>query len=183
MGEVELTGSGSITSRRWRKPAVSVLAIDAPSISQAINQIVPTARAKISMRIAPGQNPQEAMALLVAHLESAVPWRAQMTITPGVTANPFEVDTTWPATRVFTEAMAEAYGADVVEVGVGGSIPIVSALQEALPEASMVLNGVADTTSRTHGPNESLSLHDLHSGILAEAIALRLLAEPDMSNK
>jgi len=183
VGGVELIGSGSITSRRWRKPAVSVLAIDAPPISQAINQIVPTARAKISMRIAPGQNPEEAMALLVAHLESAVPWRAQVTITPGATGSPFEVDTTGPATRVFTKALAEAYGADVVEVGVGGSIPIVSALQEANPEGSMVLNGVADTTSRTHGPNESLSLHDLRSGILAEAIALRLLAEPDMSNK
>ncbi len=106
-----------------------------------------------------------------------------MTITPGATGSPFEVDTTGPATRVFTRALAEAYGADVVEVGVGDSIPIVSALQEANPEASMVLNGVADTTSRTHGPNESLSLHDLRSGILAEAIALRLLAEPDMSNK
>ena len=47
----------------------------------------------------------------------------------------------------------------------------------------MVLNGVADTTSRTHGPNESLSLHDLRSGILAEAIALRLLAESDMNDK
>ena len=147
VGGVELLGSGSITSRRWRKPAISVLAIDAPPISQAINQIVPNARAKISMRIAPGQNPDEAMALLVAHLESAVPWRAQVTITPGTKGSPFEVDTTGPATRVFTKALAQAYGADVVEIGVGGSIPIVSALQEANPEASMVLNGVADTTS------------------------------------
>ena len=135
------------------------------------------------MRIAPGQNPDEAMALLVAHLESAVPWRAQVTITPGTKGSPFEVDTTGPATRVFAEALAQAYGGDVVEVGVGGSIPIVSALQDAHPETSMVLNGVADPTSRTHGPNESLSLHDLRNGILGEAIAMRLLAESGISNK
>jgi len=180
---LELIGSDSLPSRMWRKPAVSVLALDAPPISQAINQIVPSARAKISLRIAPGQGSDEAMAALVAHLESAVPWGAQVTITPGAAGNPFEVDTGGAVTQVFAAALAEAYGADVVDVGVGGSIPIVSALHDAHPAASIVLNGVADNTSRIHGPNESVSLQDLRSGILAEAIALRLLAEPGMSNK
>ena len=99
---LELIGSGTLTSRTWRKPAVSVLALDAPPISQAINQIVPSARAKISMRIPPGQDPESALAALVAHLETAAPWGAQITVTPGAIASPIEIDTTGPTSAIFT---------------------------------------------------------------------------------
>jgi acetylornithine deacetylase/succinyl-diaminopimelate desuccinylase-like protein len=176
---VELIGSGTLTSRIWRKPSISVLAIDAPPISESINQIVPTAKAKISMRLAPGQDPAVAMAALKAHLETAVPWGARVTVTPGASGNPLEVGTIGPAPEAFASALAAAYGADVIEIGVGGSIPIVSAFQAAYPEASIVLNGVADSTSQMHGPNESVSLDDLRSAILAEAIALRLLGSSE----
>jgi acetylornithine deacetylase/succinyl-diaminopimelate desuccinylase-like protein len=174
---LELIGSGTLTARTWRKPAVSVLALDAPPISQAINQIVPSARAKLSMRIPPGQDPEAALTALVAHLESATPWGAQVTVTPGAIASPIEIDTTGPASVTFAAALSAGYGQEVVEIGVGGTIPIVAALRAAHPEATIVLNGVADRTSSMHGPNESVSLADLRSGILAEAIALRLLAE------
>ena len=172
---LELIGSGTITSRRWRKPSISVLAVDAPPISQAINQIVPTAKAKISMRIAPGQRPEDAMASLIAHLESAVPWGARVRVTEGAYGEPFETNADGRVARIFAEALGAGYSNDVVEIGVGGSIPIVSAFQAAHPEASIVLYGVADPASRTHAPNESVSLQDLRNGILSEAIALRLL--------
>ena len=173
---LELIGSGTLTSRMWRKPAIAVLAFEAPPISHAINQIVPRASAKVSMRIPPGQDPSSAMAALISHLEAAVPWGAKATITPEATGDPIEIDTAGPVPRVFAAAMEAGYGAEVVEIGVGGTIPIVAALGKAHPEASVILNGVADRTSRAHGPNESVSLADLRSGILAEAIALRLLA-------
>jgi len=172
---LELIGSGTITSRRWRKPSISVLAVDAPPISQAINQIVPTAKAKISMRIAPGQRPEDAMASLIAHLESAVPWGARVRVTEGAYGEPFETNADGRVARIFAEALGAGYSNDVVEIGVGGSIPIVSAFQAAHPEASIVLYGVADPASRTHAPNESVSLQDLRNGILSEAIALRLM--------
>ena len=174
---LELIGSGTLTSRTWRKPAVSVLALDAPPISQAINQIVPSARAKISMRVPPGQDPETALTALVAHLESATPWGALVAVTPGAIASPIEIDATGPASVIFADALSAGYGEEVVEIGVGGTIPIVAALRAAHPEATIVLNGVADRTSSMHGPNESVSLADLRSAVLSEAIALRLLAE------
>ena len=61
-------------------------------------------------------------------------------------------------------------------MGVGGSIPFVAEFQEAYPGAAILLTGVADPTSRAHGPDESLDLEELRKGILAEAIALRILA-------
>lgn len=174
---LHLLGDGSLTTRLWFKPAIAVLAIDAPPLSQAINQLVPVARAKVSMRIAPGQDPEAAREALVAHLEAAVPWGAEITVTPGAIGDAFALDTSNDASMTFKEAFRIAYGNDTVEMGVGGSIPFVAAFEEAYPEASILLTGVMDPTSQIHGPNESQSIADLEHGILGEAIALRMLAE------
>jgi acetylornithine deacetylase/succinyl-diaminopimelate desuccinylase-like protein len=174
---LQLIGEGSFTERLWHKPAISVLAIDAPPISEAINQLVPATRAKVSMRIAPGQDPEAALEALVGHLEAAVPWGAEITITPGALGQAFEVDASDDASVIFKEAFRTAYGTTTVEMGVGGSIPFVAAFEKAYPEASILLTGVMDPTSQIHAPNESQSLSDLESGILGEAIALRMLAD------
>ena len=172
---IELLGSGSITSRLWTKPAVSVLAIDAPPIAEAINQLVPVARAKVSLRIAPGDDPHRALAALVRHLESNVEWGAEVTVTPGATGAAFAMDTRGRAYEAFRQAFAETWGTTTVEMGVGGSIPFVADFAKRFPAATILLTGVADPTSRAHGPNESQDLDELRNGILAEAIALRLL--------
>jgi acetylornithine deacetylase/succinyl-diaminopimelate desuccinylase-like protein len=174
---LQLIGDGGLTDRLWRKPAIAVLAVDAPPISRAINQLVPVARAKVSMRIAPGQNPEAALEALTAHLEAAVPWGAEITITPGALGEAFDLDATDAASTIFKEAFEIAYGSKTVEIGVGGSIPFVAAFEEAYPNASILLTGVMDPGSRIHGPNESQSLADLEHGILGEAIALRMLAD------
>ena len=173
---LELIGSGTLTSRLWRQPAISVLAIDAPPIAEAINQLVPMARAKVSMRIAPGDDPANAMAALAAHLEAAAPWGARVTVTPGASGEAFDLGTGSGPFTSFQRALTTAYGVAAVSVGQGGSIPFVAAFQDRYPEAAILLTGVADPTSRFHGPNESVSLDDLRSGILAEALALRSLA-------
>lgn len=174
---IELIGSGSITSRLWTKPAISVVAIDAPPIAEAINQLVPMARAKVSLRIAPGDDPQRAMAALHKHLEENVPWGAEISVVPGATGEAFAGATEGWAWDAFREALTEAWGAPTAAMGIGGSIPFVAYLAARFPEASILLTGVADPGSRAHGPNESQDLTELRNGMLAEAIALRLLAE------
>ena len=176
---VQLIGSGSLTSRMWTRPAISVLALEAPAIDEAINQLVPVARAKISVRLAPGDDPQRALAALTAHLEGNVPWGARLRVTGRSEAQPFALDSSGPAYDAFHAAFAEAWGRPAVEIGMGGSIPFVAAFAEAYPQASILLTGVGDPESRPHGPNESLDLEELRRGCLAEAIALRLLADPN----
>ena len=56
------------------QPSISVLAIDAPPVAEAINQLVPVARAKVSLRLSPGEDPDAAMAALIDHLETNAPW-------------------------------------------------------------------------------------------------------------
>jgi acetylornithine deacetylase/succinyl-diaminopimelate desuccinylase-like protein len=171
----ELIGEGSLTSRTWTRPAVSVLAIDSPPVAEAINQLLPSARAKVSLRIAPGDDPARAMALLTAHLEANVPWGAEVTVTPGAAGDAIALDADGPAYDAYRTAFTAAWGTETVNIGVGGSIPFVAAFQEAFPEAAILLTGVADPTSRAHGPDESLHLDEFRKGILAEAIALELL--------
>jgi acetylornithine deacetylase/succinyl-diaminopimelate desuccinylase-like protein len=174
---IELLGSGPLTSRIWTKPAISVLAIDAPPLAEAINQLVPVARAKVSMRIAPGDEPSRAMAALIKHLEDNVEWGAEITVTPGAMGEAFALDASGPAYDIFRKAFSIAWGADTVEMGVGGSIPFVADFAARYPAAAILLTGVADPASRAHGPNESQDLNEIRNGVLAEAIALRLLGE------
>lgn len=168
---LHLVGSGTLTSRLWRKPAISVIAIEAVPLSEAINQLVPEAHAKVSMRIAPGQDPADAFEALKAHIERSVPWGAEVTVADGSTGDAFDLDASGPMYDAYRVGMRIGYGTEPVEMGMGGSIPFVAAFADRYPEAAVLLVGVADPMSRYHGPNESVELADLQSAIAAQAIA------------
>ncbi len=174
---VQIIGDGSLEAKTWSRPSVSILGIDAPPVEGAVNAIIPSARAKVSMRLAPGDDPARAMAALVKHLESNVEWGAHVEVTKGSSGEAFELDTSGSAYDAFRAAFAEAWGSAPIEMGVGGSIPFVAAFSEAYPEAAILLTGVGDPGSAIHGPNESVDVEDLRKACQAEAIALTLLAQ------
>lgn len=172
---VELIGEGALTTRLWRRPAIAVLAIDAPPMREAVNALIPSARAKISMRIPPGQDAADAMAKLVAHIESTPAWGATVIAEPVESGEAFETGGDDPRVEAFRSAFTEAYGEETVDIGQGGSIPFVAAFADRYPDAAILLTGVGDPASRPHGPNESQSLSDFRAGVLGEALALRNL--------
>jgi acetylornithine deacetylase/succinyl-diaminopimelate desuccinylase-like protein len=172
---VELLGEGTLTSRLWTRPAVSVIGLDAPNVAESINQLIPVARARVSVRIAPGDDPDRAMEALVSHLENNAPWGAQVVATRGAKGDAFALEAEGPAADAFRAAFREAWGTEGVSIGVGGSIPFVAAFEAAYPQASILLTGVVDPAAGIHAPNESVDLEELRKAALAEAIALRLL--------
>ena len=179
---VTLLGSGSLTSRLWRAPALSVVAIDAPAVDDAGLLLVPRARAKLTLRIAPGDDPVAASEALVAHLHAHAPWGAEVTVSAGRPVSPYAADTAGPAYAAARAAYAEAFGASVVDIGVGGSISFVAPFAAGFPDAEILITGVEDPDTRAHGPNESLHLGDFASACLAEALLLeRLGASPSAS--
>ena len=107
---VRLTGTGGLTARLWAGPAIAVIGIDAPSVAAASNTLVPVARAKVSMRVAPGDDAAAARDALVAHLEAHAPWGAQVSVQPGAIAAPFTARPGGPAYRRARSALAEAWG-------------------------------------------------------------------------
>ena len=66
-------------------------------------------------------------------------------------------------------AWSAAWDAPIVLAGQGGSIPVVSSLHDAAPEADILLVGVADGYSQIHGPNERVVLDELERTVVAMA--------------
>jgi acetylornithine deacetylase/succinyl-diaminopimelate desuccinylase-like protein len=173
---VRLTGDGGLTARLWAGPAIAVTGIDAPSVAAASNTLVPVARAKVSMRVAPGDDAAAARDALVAHLEAHAPWGARVSVQPGAVAAPFTARSGGRAYRAARSALDEAWGTAAVDAGAGGSIPFVTAYAGLFPDAEILITGVEDPGTRAHGSNESLHLATFERACLAEALLLGHLA-------
>ncbi|WP_268951188.1 dipeptidase [Phycicoccus flavus] len=177
---VEVVGSGSLLTRMWTKPSITTIGIDAPSIERSSNTLVPQARAKVSMRIAPDEFDLDAFELLKEHLLAQVPWGAQVEVELEERGAGFAADADGPVYDQARAAFADAWGTPPVDIGVGGSIPFVAAFAEQFPEAAILVTGVEDPDARAHGANESLHLGEFEKVCVAEAVLLaRLGALPD----
>jgi acetylornithine deacetylase/succinyl-diaminopimelate desuccinylase-like protein len=174
---VELAGEGTIAGRLWAKPALSVIGIDATSVAHASNTIAPRARAKLSLRLAPGQDPAAADRALADHLAAHAPAGARVTWTRWEAGKPFLAPGDTAAMRAARSAFTAAWGTEPVDVGVGGSIPFIADLLEVFPDAAILVTGVEDPDSRAHGADESVHLGELRKVVLAEALLLRRVAE------
>jgi acetylornithine deacetylase/succinyl-diaminopimelate desuccinylase-like protein len=175
---VRLIGAGTISDRTWTKPSISVLGIDAPPTLEAANALQPRAKAKLSIRLAPGDDPKSAYAAVSAHLEKYVPWGAHVEVTLESDGAPCVIDATGPAYDAARAAFRTAWdGVDPVDMGVGGSIPFIATFQELFPDAAILVTGVEDPYSAAHGPNESLHLGEFERVCVAEALLLRNVAD------
>lgn len=172
-------GSGSVAQRLWAKPAVTVIGIDTTPIAKASNTLIPRARAKVSMRVAPGGDAAEHLAALTRHLESHAPWGAQVTVTPGDLGEPYAIDATGPVYDAARVAFRQAWGHDAVDTGVGGSIPFIAEFATAFPDAKILVTGVEDPDTQAHSINESLHLGVLERAATAEALLLARLGDLD----
>jgi cysteinylglycine-S-conjugate dipeptidase len=174
---VELIGTGSVVERLWTKPAIATIGFDATRTVDASNTLIPAAKAKISLRVAPGDDAIAAMDRLREHLEKHVAWGAQLTFTPGETGQPTKIDATGPAYDAARAAFRDAWdGVEPVDMGVGGSIPFIAAFNKAFPDAAVLVTGVEDPDTRAHGANEGLHLAEFERVCVAEALLLRNLA-------
>jgi acetylornithine deacetylase/succinyl-diaminopimelate desuccinylase-like protein len=172
---VRLIGSGSVPERLWHQPAVAVLGMDVPSTDDASNVLLPRARAKVSLRLAPGQDEHEAAKLLADHLVSHAAWGSEVEVTGGTSGGGFALETTGEVYDVAREVFEQAYGNAPVETGIGGSIPFIAEFARTYPGATVLVTGVGDPASRWHGIDESLHLGMWERACLAEALLLSRL--------
>lgn len=174
--EVAWIGSGSAVERLWTRPALSVTGLDAPQVAGASNTLTPVARARLSLRTAPGDSTENAVARLTEHLVEHLPWNARLTTTLVDAGEPTLIDATGPAYDAARAAFTEAWdGTAPIDMGVGGSIPFIAEFVETFPGASVLVTGVEDPDTRAHGANEGLHLAEFARVVLAEALLLRNL--------
>ena len=174
--DLPLMGTGDLGSRVWTGPAITVVGIDAPSVDDAVNAVSPYARAKLNVRLHPGQDAAEAMEALRAHFASVRPFGIALEFSADGAGNGFAADTSGPAFLAASESLAGAWGTETATAAAGGSIPLVSAIAAAVPDTELLLLGTADGYANIHAPNERVLVDEFEKSTTAIADFLERFA-------
>ena len=172
-----IVGTGGIGSKIWSGPGITVLGIDCPAVDGAAAAVQAHARAVLNVRVHPEQPAAEAQAAVIRHLEAQRPFGVPLEISAGATGDGFRGKSSGPAWEAMVAAMSEAWGADTVEIATGGAIPLVKAMSEGVPDATLLVFGATDSFANIHGPNERVLIEEWENAILAEALFFHELAE------
>ena len=172
----------ALLNRTWR-PTLSVTGVDGfPDLGNAGNVLRPYTAFKLSLRLPPLVDGHEASLKLKALLEDNAPYNAKVTFHPDGRAGALGA-TGWnaPETAPWLEQALDAasnrhFGAPLGYIGQGGTIPLMSMLQQGFPQAQMMVCGVLGPKSNAHGPNEFL--HVPYGKKLTAAVAQVIAACP-----
>ncbi len=159
--EINLFEMDSYSKRLWLEPALSVLAIDAPGVDQSINLLIPSTKAKVSLRLPPTENPEHAMKMLEEHIKKNTPWGANVKFIPESKGSGVVADPNKEFTKKLITEFKEVWKTEPAYMGVGGSIPFANVFTEQFPEAELVLIGPGDDEGNAHAPNESVCIEDI----------------------
>ena len=154
-----------------------MIGMDVTPVAVASNTLIPSVSFALSLRVAPGQDSAEAAQMLMKHLHSHVPFGAHLTVDIEETGPGFVAEPGSDVTKLAEQMLAEAFDAEPVNIGIGGSIPFISELKRVFPSAEILVTGVEDPDTRAHSENESLHLGDWKKAIGAEALLLSKLGE------
>jgi acetylornithine deacetylase/succinyl-diaminopimelate desuccinylase-like protein len=179
---VLLTGSGSITQRVAGSPAVNVVGLDGiPSVSDSVNKLHSQVTARISVRIAPDQDPGEAYQALRTHLLAAAPYGVVPSIKNGTEADGYVIrGNGGPYFETAGKAVGDAYAKQFVQSGLGGTIPTINVLakvQSNPDRSTVVMWGCEEPLCRIHSTPESVSYDELARMTRAEVNLLNYVAE------
>lgn len=178
---VELIGTGSVVERLWTKPAVALLAVDAPSVALASNTLYPATRAKLGIRVPPGTDAVAAQRALADFLVAQAPFGAVVEVKLGPAGQPWRASLDSAIAQVAVDAARDAFGVDPVTIGQGGSIPLAAELEREFG-APVLVTAVLDPTSAMHAANESVDLDDVLRAGLTEALWLARLGSNQPGN-
>jgi acetylornithine deacetylase/succinyl-diaminopimelate desuccinylase-like protein len=171
--EINLFDAESISKRLWLEPALDVLAIDAPSVKDAVNLVIPKASAKISLRLPPTEDPEHAMKMLEEHVMKNIPWNASVKFIPNSKGSGVVADPNKPFTTELVNSFNSIWDNETAYIGVGGSIPFANDFVREFPNAELVLVGAADEElGNAHAPNESVQID--HIEMLIESLVQTL---------
>ena len=159
--EINLFETDSYSKRLWLEPALSVLAIAAPNVDESINLLIPSTKAKVSLRLPPTENPEHAMKMLEEHIKKNTPWGAQVKFIPESKGSGVVADPNKEFTKKLITEFKEVWKTEPAYMGVGGSIPFANVFTDQFPEAELVLIGPGDDEGNAHAPNESVCIEDV----------------------
>jgi cysteinylglycine-S-conjugate dipeptidase len=160
----------------WRQPHVTVIGTSLPSLSEVANVILPQAKAHLSVRLAPGQDPDAVFDFLRGRIAKLVPFGLELEVKKVRGTAGWSYAAKGPAFDATERAYERAFGKPLVRIGVGGSIPFITLFANNFPDTPLILNGVMDPQTSAHGPDESLHVPLFRKVVLANVHLLGELA-------
>ena len=162
--------------RTTARPSLTVNGVSAGYAGPGHKAVMPSvARAKISARLVPDQDPLVIESLLKAHVERAVPKSVRVSTQRLLAASPARLTLDGPLLTAARKACRQAFGVEPVLQRVGGTIPVVSTFQRKLRIPSVMI-GFARPDDRIHAVDEHFALDNFHKGIATSIRFLGLLA-------
>jgi acetylornithine deacetylase/succinyl-diaminopimelate desuccinylase-like protein len=151
--------------RTTAEPALDVNGIESGS-PQAQKTVLPVrADANVSIRLAPGQDPDVIETAFRRLLQDAVPAGADLEVRLLSSAPPGLVSPDAPAIQLGLRAFERALGVRPALVRSGGTLPIVAALgDKGIPT---IITGFSLPDAKIHSPNERLRVEYVDLGIAA----------------
>ncbi len=159
--------------RVFTEPSLDVTGILGGKPGVRNTTLVSRASAGVTIRVAPGQDPEVLATAAEQLLRDALPAGATLEIT-GVDLTPPAVLSVTDALRLAQEAFAAVFGRRPLVVRAGGTLPIVAAL--AARGIPTVMAGLALPDSHTHSPNERMLVETFPLGVAAARETYRALA-------
>jgi acetylornithine deacetylase/succinyl-diaminopimelate desuccinylase-like protein len=144
----------------WTRPSLTVIAIDAPPFEGSVNQILDSARARLSLRTVPNMDADRTGERLVRRLTKSPPAGARVSARVVRTTPWWTTDPSGPAFEAAIRSLEKGYGKKPALVGSGASIGFVKPFADALRGVPCILTGVEDPGCAAHSADESLHLGD-----------------------
>ena len=176
MGAKDPAGATAIADMIWARPAITVTGFTSTPVAEAVNAVPATAEANINLRTPATMDPRTTAEAVAEHLKKHVPWGAHIEVTILEANLGFETDPAKPAVALLGECLGEAFGAETITQGMGGSIPLTVELQEKHPNAEIALFGVEEPQCTIHSANESVDPSEIEKIAIAEALFLQRFA-------
>ncbi len=178
LGVPKLFGERGYTpfEQRSARPTVEINGLTSGYQGEGSKTIIPAwARAKITMRLVPNQNPTRIIKLVRQHLKKLCPPTVRLELVSGHGAEPYLVSPEGPRAQAGLRALKQAFNCEPVLLREGGSIPIVNVFKKILRADSLML-GLALPDDNAHSPNEKFSLDNFAKGQLMSACLWRELS-------
>jgi len=166
-GSVSLNGEAGFSTleRLWYRPALDITGMISGFTGEGAKTVLPAqARAKVSMRLVPDQDPDEIAELFTKHVMSLAPEGVRVRVKALHGGQPWGANPDSPLFDAAAAALHKPFGREPVYVGEGGSIPIVPLFEEIF-KGPVLLLGFAPPGGNAHAPNEWMDLSVYHKGI------------------
>ena len=153
-----------VIDRIWCRPTFEVHGVTGGYPGPGVKTVVPPrAEAKVSMRLVPDQDPEEAMDLLTTHVKEINP---DVEVYAAGSLRPYLGDFRGPYADAARQAIRFGFDRDPAFIREGGSIGAVVTMRDYL-KAPIILMGFSLPDHGYHGPNEHYDWGQASGGIKA----------------